>query len=317
MATDEDYSSIPDLDSSLISKLKILHIKNVPICSNYESISSAFSKFGIIREIRMKDNIMESWDAWLSFDTHAAAFEANKDLGKVDIDGCKVTGSLSDHVPRNLEIYKPSEWNEKPKGSSLQACRTPKPPTWIIAYGNNDRYNYYKMKKCIQKRVGSIRSCDISGYGKQSVLIHAKSETQDLLLCNMKKDDIVKNIKPQIQFSYGRGVVFDKDLYEFSEEEILEMCPYSIWKVSKVPKANMIIFNFDIPNVPDHVYIENERVHIRPYKPRPMQCLNCFGFGHPAKYCKNDRVCGNCSALAHGDCSLNLKCVNCDLAQTY
>ena len=87
MATDEDYSSIPDLDSSLINKLKILHIKNVPICSNYESITSAFSKFGIIREIRMKDNIMESWDAWLSFDTHAAAFEANKDLGNVDIDG--------------------------------------------------------------------------------------------------------------------------------------------------------------------------------------------------------------------------------------
>ena len=107
-----------------------------------------------------------------------------------------ITGSLSDHAPRNLEIYKPLDWIEKPRERSLPAVKVPKPPSWFIATGNNERYNFYKMSKCIQKRVGTIKNTDISRYGRQSVLIHAKSDTQAIMLCsmNISDDDIVKEI---------------------------------------------------------------------------------------------------------------------------
>ena len=321
LGMDKDFgkdspSGLP-VDKPQVGNLKILYLKNVPVHNNYESIDIEFRKFGVIREIRMKVNSMNIWDAWISFDNHAAAIEANMNLNKLSINESKgITASLCDQAPKNLEVYKPMDWIEKPKERSLPAFRAPKPPSWIIATGNNDKYNYYKMSKCIQRRVGSIKSSDISRYGRQSVLIHAKSDTQAIMLCSMKitDNDIVKEIKPHINFSYGRGVLFDRDLYEFSEEEILEMCPSSVWKISKVPGTSMIIVSFETPNVPDHICIENERVRIREYKPKPMQCFSCFGFGHHSKFCKNDKVCVNCSALAHGECKRDSKCVNCNLA---
>ena len=39
---------------------------------------------------------------------------------------------------------------------------------------------------------------------------------------NAKKDAMIKDIKPHLNFSYGRGVIFDRDLYQFEENEILD-----------------------------------------------------------------------------------------------
>ena len=100
-------------------------------------------------------------------------------------------------------------------------------------------------------------------------------------------------------------------MYEFSEEEILEMCPKQVWRVHKIPKTTMIIVTFEDDNIPSHVNIENERISVRPYKQKPLQCYNCYKFGHPSRVCKNDKLCGNCSLPAHGDCLVISKCINC------
>ena len=309
--------SIPGGSHNPARNLKILHLVNVPLFYDYDSINKIFCKFGQVKEIRMSFN-SNSWDAWLSFATCESALEANRNLTTSNINEenfGSVTGALCDRAPRNLEIYKPEEWTEKPNERSVPAIRTPKPPSWIVISGNNDKYNYFRLKKCIQKRVGSIKSADISRYGRQSVLVHAKSEDQSIMLCSLKiyEGDLINGIRPHTNFSYGKGVVFDRDLCEFSEEEILDMCPLTVWRVSKVPRTNMIILSFDSPNVPEHVYVENERLHVREYKPRPMQCFNCFSFGHPSRFCKNNKICMKCSAADHGECNRDLKCVNCNL----
>ena len=121
------------------------------------------------------------------------------------------------------------------------------------------------------------------------------------------------NIKPHLNFSYGRGVIFNKDLCEFSEEEILDMCPMKVWKVHKVSKTSMIVLTFEDPDVPMYIHIENERLKVRPFKAKPLQCFNCFKFGHPSSICRNDKLCGNCSRPEHGDCKNKAKCINCSL----
>ena len=50
---------------------------------------------------------------------------------------------------------------------------------------------------------------------------------------------------PHFRFSYGKGVVFDEGLCEFDENEILQMCRPSVWKVKKAEKSNMIFLTFN------------------------------------------------------------------------
>ena len=89
------------------------------------------------------------------------------------------------------------------------------------------------------------------------------------------------------------------------------MCPINIFKVNKVPGTNMIILTFDSPTIQENICIENERLQVREYRPRPMQCYNCFKYGHPLRYCKNAKVCINCGSLEHGQCDKEIKCANC------
>ena len=291
--------------------LNILHVEDIHINSDYDSIHKAFSKFGAISEIRM-DMKNDTWEAWLSFANHNAALEASINIKEIYLNNCKVKGALCEKAPTKLDIYKPDNYNEI-NNPPLPIVRVPKPPTWIIASGKKERYNYCILSKFLQKKVGTIKSENISRFGSQSVLIHANSDTQAHMLCNLKieEEGMLKQIKPHYNFSYGRGVIFDRDLYEFPEEEILEMCPKNVFKVAKIPRTSMIILTYETPNVPDYIIIENERLKVREYKQRPMQCFNCFRFGHPSNACRNEKICINCSAQEHGHCTKNMKCANC------
>ena len=296
--------------------LKTVHITNLPTDCDYEVLSSSLKSFGYVTEIRMNYRELEcNWEAWTTFSTHEEAVTAACNIGNKQICGKLVKGALTDEAPRGLDIYKPSDYeteqsqNQQPKSSE----RPPNPPMWLIITSKEEKYNYFKFSRYLQKKFGGISSKDISRFGKDSILVHAKSRTQSHMLSLMKvKDtDMVKEIKPHLSFSYGRGVIFDRDLYDFSESEILEMCPPSVWKVKKVPKANMIVLSFNDPDVPSHVVIENLRIYVRPFLPKPLQCFNCFRFGHPSGSCKNNKICNVCSSLEHGECSLTPQCINC------
>ena len=300
-----------------VKNLKVLHVQDLPAQSDYDTILKSFCSFGIITEIRMNFLETESrWEAWVTFNNHEDALKACSNINTVEVNEVTVRGALTDKAPKTMDSYKPSEWSQGlANQQNTTPTRTPKPPMWLIASAKGETYNYFRFCRYLQKRVGGIKSGDISRFGKGTVLIHAKSKTQAMMLSllNVSKDDTIKEIRPHLTFSYGRGVIFDPDLYEFTESEILEMSPPSVWKVKKTAIANMMILTFDDVNVPSHVVFENERIRVKPFQPRPIQCFNCFKFGHPSRVCKNAKTCMNCAALEHGECSSNPKCVNCKL----
>lgn len=54
----------------------------------------------------------------------------------------------------------------------------------------------------------------------------------------------------------------------------------------------------------------------RPPRPRPLQCYQCWGYGHLASNCSSDKVCRRCSGTItsgadHKDCGNSPKCCNC------
>ena len=57
--------------------LKILHLVNIPLECNYESLCTSVSTFGSIREIRMKFmEVNNQWEAWVAFSCHEEALQA-------------------------------------------------------------------------------------------------------------------------------------------------------------------------------------------------------------------------------------------------
>ena len=143
--------------------------------------------------------------------------------------------------------------------------------------------------------------------------MHTKSDAQAVMLLNMKLDtkSLVKGVKPHFTFSYAKGVLFNEDIYELSENEILTMCPDNVWKIFKVPKSNMIVLTFMDSIVPHEIIIENEIIKVRPYRQRPLQCFNCFGFAHVSDVCTRAKICQFCSQPEHGACTRPRVCANC------
>ena len=292
---------------------KIIHIVNISIDCNYETLYQVFKKYGTILCIQMNlEDDHDKWESWITFENHEAALKACCDLEEIKIDNLNINGALCDTAPSNLEVYKPSDWFDNDcKVNKIQ--RKPKPPMWLIVTAETDNFNYFKFTKYIRTKVGTIGPGDISQFGKKSVLVHARTVIKSTLISRLKtkEGEMKVSIKPHLNFSYGRGVIFNKDLYDFSEEEILDMCPDKVWKVSKVPRTSMIVLTFNDNEVPSHLFIENERIPIRLFKQKPLQCYNCYGFGHPSRVCKNTKLCNVCAEPEHGICSAEPKCLNC------
>ena len=89
------------------------------------------------------------------------------------------------------------------------------------------------------------------------------------------------------------------------------MYPETVWKIFKVPRSSMIILSFVNDYLPSEVIFDKEIIRVRPYRPRVLQCFNCFGFGHASRVCTRDKICESCSQPEHGECSRAQLCVNC------
>ena len=83
-------------------------------------------------------------------------------------------------------------------------------------------------------------------------------------------------------------------------------------KNCELKDAALCILTFKMSYLPSHINFGFHRIPVQIYIPIPLRFLNCFKFGRPRKYCKQERVCAQCSELFHADnCSSSSKYVNC------
>ena len=288
----------------------ILHAKPIPLDWSFDIIYDEFSRFGNIKEIRNRlGNNYQYFESWIIFSSDEDALRAYNDFNSTCVN---VSFAVPANVPKLVDIYRPYIPVEDLK-TSVKLERLPVPPRWLILSSRNERGNLFKIKQFIGQKLGHVNSPDISRFGKDSFLVHTKSDAQAVMLLNMKLDtkSLVKGVKPHFTFSYAKGVLFNEDIYELSENEILTMCPDNVWKIFKVPKSNMIVLTFMDSIVPHEIIIENEIIKVRPYRQRPLQCFNCFGFAHVSDVCTRAKICQFCSQPEHGACTRPRVCANC------
>ena len=56
---------------------------------------------------------------------------------------------------------------------------------------------------------------------------------------------------------------------------------------------------FEGQSLPQKIKIQGQNREVRPYVPKPLQCLSCSKFGHSANKCRSTAVCAFCSSLDH------------------
>ena len=109
---------------------------------------------------------------------------------------------------------------------------------------------------------------------------------------------MVANISPHKSFNTSKGVIYCRDLYEFTEEEILNRCPEQVLNVKKLKGINnAILLRFHSSFLPDYINISHISLTVKKFKGRPTQCHNCFEYGHVKHICKNQTRCFICSDI--------------------
>ena len=288
---------------------RILYVDSLSSEYNCSKFFEVFGSYGEIKYIKYCETVnFEFWKLWVEYVKHDDALKALKASSN------KLKCRLLSKVPPKIDVdvvYPDKISNEEGEEEEIIE-RSPLPARWHIISTKLELYNIFHFKKHLKSLVGPIPNKDITRFGKNSFLVYTKSHRQGHMISKLKSTQVIKEVKPHYSFSYGKGVIFNQDIYDLSEKELLQMCEEKVWKFFKVPKSKMIIFTLKNDEVPDYLYIDRERFRLRTFKERPLQCFKCFGFGHSSKACAREQLCAVCSLKKHeGECSDPVMCINC------
>ena len=294
----------------------VLLLHDVPGHLSYRAIHDLVKPFGNVCRIRLiYDDDLPTNRCYITFATAKEAESALQSVNTFNIPISAAELLSSANVEETEDDYVPNilERTAEETSSTIHSAPTPR---WYVAYYRNGRGNFIRASRFLTEEFGSIPREDVRPYGK-GVLIRAKDLTQAKMLLHSRcnPDCIFDSIRPHRTFNFCRGIVYNYDLYDFSEDEIYDMCPPTVQKVWKVKgKGNMIVLTFFGSCLPDYIQVGPLRLRVKPFLDRPLQCFNCYEFGHGRKHCTKSRRCGRCSALdAHStdECNSTPYCFHC------
>ncbi|GFY31929.1 uncharacterized protein TNCV_2620661 [Trichonephila clavipes] len=179
----------------------------------------------------------------------------------------------------------------------------------------------FLIHKGITACVGDVKT--IRKMRSGDLFIEVTSSKQALALASLKQlahFDI--QVKQHATLNYSRGVISAADLYNVTEEEILEnMAEQNVSQVRRITirrdgqvlKTKHLILTFATPDLPQSVKVAYLHCPVRPYIPNPLRCFQCQRFGHSKTTCRGQPTCARCAEVGHdsADCKAREKCVNC------
>lgn len=306
------------VDVRTSSKMDALKMSNIVPSFSYHALHSLLKQYGTVLRIRLiYEDDFESNRCYVTFASSDEAQLACDAVASLPLAGVGFKAELlrSSNISDSDKDYIPNVFEDVLLDSAPRACHAP-PPRWFVAYYKGGRGNFIQATRYLAKEIGTIPEGSLKKYGK-GVLVRAKDTTQAKMLQHLPcpADSMFESIKPHHTFNYRKGCVYNHDLYEFSEEEIIGMCPTSVHKVSKMKgSSNMILLTFFGSTLPDSVHIGPLYLRVKSFVDRPLQCYSCYVYGHGKKFCTEHPRCGNCSALdthSTAECEADAYCFYC------
>ncbi|GFW69746.1 uncharacterized protein TNCV_1883901 [Trichonephila clavipes] len=145
----------------------------------------------------------------------------------------------------------------------------------------------FLIENAIRASVGEVKA--IRKMRSRDLFIEVSSKKQALALASLKRlahFDIQDKSHATLNFS--RGVISAEDLYNVTEEEILEnmadqkVCAIrriTIRRYGQVLNIKHLTLTFATPDLPQSVKVAYLHCPVRPYILNPLHCFQCQCFG--------------------------------------
>ena len=292
---------------------KVLLCTNMSISIDYEQVYLLMKAYGKIVKIRLALDISKtSFNCYIVFDKELSAKKAKEYFHNHLVNDCilKTRVFHIDNLKDDPFDFSPQEI----EGSDIIE-RKLSSPRWFVASYKKGKENLVKGIDFIKRKIGSIPEGNIKRYGK-AILIKAGNESQSYLLNQFKASEHsnIDSISPHKSFNTAKGIIFSKELYEFSEADLLRKCPDNVWSVNKLKGNNQaILITFTSSFLPDYLKISHINFEVKKFNPKPTQCRKCYDYGHVVKYCENEARCFNCSSIhdLSSKCTNDTFCIHC------
>ena len=286
-----DRRQVPKAPGGINYNMKVLYCTGISCKYNYRKIFNVIRPFGIIERIRLVlDQGEVYFDLYVIFKDAEDAKTACASIVNEDIVDIKGKARLFDI--RNFE-YNDGDYipKEQKIEKSKHIVRKMQLPLWHVVTLKEGYNNILMARENLEDQIGEIGEKNLSRYGR-NILVKAEHKSQAKLLTTFspEEDDIVTSVTPHRSFNTARGVVFNRDLYDFDEKEILKRCPEEVLSVKKLKGKNGAIqLTFSSSYLPDYVRIARVTMNVKKFKQRPIQCHKCYEYGHVEGNCPPER----------------------------
>ena len=295
---------------------RVLWCNNLDLTFNYGKLFVTFKEFGAIERIKVRITGKSCLSAFITFFNNSSAKEAKKAMENSPemnsysfsiLSSRNVADEDSDYIPKLFSESIPAATSEREKPI----------PLWYVANFKQNGFNSIKGLQSLERATGIIPKANFKKYGK-SLLIKAKDDVQALMLLNIRpsQDDTISKVYPHSSFNYVKGIIYSGELCDFSDDEILNLCPECVLEVKKLNgRNNAILLTFSSTYLPDYIDIRHLSFRVRKYRFRPKQCFDCFEYGHFASKCENKKKCYKCSQEINNDshnCPNIYYCFHCE-----
>lgn len=83
--------------------------------------------------------------------------------------------------------------------------------------------------------------------------------------------------------------------------------------VRRLGPSESVKLNFNTETAPAYIILGHTRYKVQRFDAKPLQCHNCFGFGHVKSTCRKSTCCSNCGGHhERKDCTTECpRCINC------
>lgn len=221
-----------------------------------------------------------------------------------------------DGTPTNRTL---PEWMD-PTGQCGELC-------FLLMKGVDDAplpKNPFTVGKSVEQTVGKIAGASLEGGGVRYILKVRNLQQIDKLLTLKNLIDgtrVVVQMHPTL--NQRKFIVFCPEALELTEAEILEglkdqkvIAVHRITKKGqdKVTNTPLLVITMSGTVVPNYINFGLLKVRTRVYYSNPMQCYNCFDYGHTTKKCQRDKACRNCSSVHEEEdaiCAKHAFCLHC------
>ena len=204
---------------SVNENFKVVYTPFVDLDCNYKSLYEIAQEFGEIKRMKLKISTNEQYfSSYIIYESATSAQEAynhaKNEEGDIPpsrqsklMDERNIKDEDGDFIPKIPDI----------KNKTIN--RKMLTPIWHIASYKEGESNMFKAWESIEEHVGTIPEKNIKRYGK-NLLVKAAHNTQANLLTSFKNQNntVIESITPHKSYNTARGVIYSKDLYEFTEE---------------------------------------------------------------------------------------------------